>query len=68
MSYVTRYDIIIMLSVAWLVGVIFTDKLRQLMYDSTDRAEKVLLTFGFVFGIALVAFCTFGIARLMNWW
>lgn len=66
MAYVTRYDIIIMLSVAWLVGIILACKMRELLPGTSSQAERMLLTFGLGACVALVAFCTVMISRLAS--
>lgn len=64
MSSVTRADVIVMLSVAWMVVAIITSKLQQLIPRYESRAEKWLLRFAVGGGILLVAYLTYSIARL----
>lgn len=64
MSSVTRFDMFVMLSVAWIAGAIITTKLHQLVLRSESRAEKWLLRFAVGGGILLVAYITYSIARL----
>ncbi len=64
MKYVNRYDVMIMLMVAWLACTIFTAKLRRLLCDAESRAEKLMLSVAVGIGVALVTFCTASIVRL----
>lgn len=64
MAYVSRFDLTVMLAVAWLVGVIFTDKLRRLQRENEEKPERVLITFGIGVGVIIVTVCTVAIAKL----
>ena len=64
MSSVTRFDMFVILSVAWIAGAIITTKLHQLIPQSESSAEKWLLRFEVGGGILLVAYITYSIARL----